>query len=811
MKLSLCSIEYINKYSPVSKPIIYLFCRDENYKKYIIEQEFSPYFYIEERDLSIVQNNFSNRIYKIGKRGITIDNEKVVQIYTRFPFEVKTFRDILKKNNIRTFEADILFVLRYLIDKEIYSGIEYNIYTSEVKPISQPSRLKYFCIDIEVLAETNDFKSGDYPIIVFGIYNSYDKEIVIFTTLNCNYSVLNKILLDSNIKLSVKYYSTEKELLLSVIEYFKSKDPDIILTFTSFDMKYTILRMKKLELPYKKLSPIEKVNLYQIKGIQILDITEMFATTLRRSKWETLEFISKQELGIDTLYHDRQVYDMWKNNEIDKILKRNLRDVELVKLLNEELQLLTYFDTIRRVVGCNISDALIRSRIQDILDLRMARKYNVILPTRRFYYHYDYEGAMVFKCITGIFRNVLVVDFKAMYPSLIKAFNIGYTTFIKTTMRQQFIEVEDLKNRFKTSNIPSFVVEELNMLEPIREPYKQKLKELNGKSSEYKKVKAISDAIKSVINSLYGKFGYSGNWEEHIPAARLYEPSIAAAVTKAGRVCQQVVFEYLEKIGKKILYGDTDSLFIKLETDNIQKESEELVNNLNSYLETFLKEEYNVKKVELKLEIDKIFSTLVLLTKKRYAGKRIDGSYEWKGLEMIKRDQAIVTQEVQENLLKKILDNESNIDILNYFFRECDNFNKRTIEEIAIPLRLDKRLVEYKSPSYHLKAFIYSKNILNIDLKEGERFYLIYIKEVPKDYPSVFTVETKYIEPKQYKVEAIAFKSSNDIPKGFIIDYEKMKDKTIINKSKDILKLLNINLSMLEKRARGYRTLIEFR
>ena len=127
-----------------------------------------------------------------------------------------------------------------------------------------------------------------------------------------------------------------------------------------------------------------------------------------------------------------------------------------------------------------------------------------------------------------------------------------------------------------------------------------------------------------------------------------------------------------------------------------------------------------------------------------------------------------------------------------------------------MPLRLTKKVDEFKSSSYHLKAFVYSRDILNIPLDIGKRFYLLYIKEVPEEYSNMFTLETKYLPPKQYKVEAIAFNKIEEIPKGFVIDLNKMKEKTIINKSEGILSLLGISTEILKEQLRGYVPLTQF-
>jgi len=807
MKISLCSIDYSIE---ENSPILHLFCRDKDYKKYIIPvKDFYPYFYIEKWNYPLIEHNYSEFIRNIeyGYKEFILDFD-LVRIYTYTPPQVRDLRQAFRDVNIKTLEADILFPIRYFVDSNIFTGIEYDLYSGKVKyPVDMPSRFRILVIDIEVFAQTEEeLKTYKAPIIVYGIYDSLTDSYHIFTLKNIKKRTLNKYLIEKK-PLLIHYYHTEPELLNALVKFFQEIEPDIILTFSPWDMNYTIGRMRELKVKYRNLSPIKITRLFRdkakISGIQILDIAEMYRTTLRKQKWETLEFIAKKELKLDALYHDESVYEMWIN-EPSKVMIRNLRDVELVKLLNDELQLITYFDTIRRVSGCNISDTLYRSRIADILDLRTGREFNVVLPSRRFYKHVDYTGAKVFRCLKGIYKNVLVIDFTAMYPSICRALNIGYGTFISGQLKDGFFSIENLEESFQTSDIPSFVIKAFDKLEPVRKPFKDNMKKHHPDSKEYKFNKAVSDGLKSVINAEYGKFGYSGDWKKFRPAARLYEPRIAAAITYVGRILQEDLYSYLEKIGYRVLYGDTDSMFIKLKSDDIE-ESKQLLSKLNKYVKKLLKEKLKLRST-LELEEDKILDSIALLTKKRYGLKRKDGSYDWKGLELIKRNQPMVTQEVQKKLLKMILNGRSKESILEFFIDYCNNFKSKSIEEISLPLKLSKRPENFKTSSFHLKAFVYSRDILNIPLDPNRRFYVIHIKKVPEGYVETFTLTTKK-GTSRHKVECIAFNRVEEIPDGFEIDWKIMKEKTVMSKSQDILSLLNINLDMLKQQVKGYRTL----
>jgi len=815
VKLSLCSVDYsIDFDADPEYPILHLFCRDNEFNRYEIKvKDFKPYFYIQKKDYELIQHNYKDIIRETEFNHKDLYDNELVRIYTYTPPQVGSFRKALRNILITTYEADILFPLRYLIDNKIFSGIEYDIYTQTVKHgIEAPSRFRSLAIDIEVYdrveEEIEEYKA---PIIVYGIYDSLTDSYYIFTLQGVTEKELEEFLIEKDKKIYLKECKNELSLLKDVGKFIRDAEPDIIFTFSPWDMNYTIRRMEKHKKNFSRiLSPMKitrssKSRGAKISGVQIMDIAEMYRTTLRTARWETLEFIAEQELNQKALYHDERVYDMW-DKDPKKVLIRNLRDVELVKLLNEELQLITYFDTIRRVVGCNLTDTLLRSRVADVLDLREAREIKRVLPTRKFHRHIDYEGAKVFKCKSGLYKNVLVVDWSAMYPTIVRALNIGYMTFVPGILEGGFFEIKDLKGMINITDIPSFVIKAFDKLEPLRAPHKKKAKQYAGDTKEHKFHQAVADGLKSLINAEYGKFGYSGDWKKYRPASRLYAPRIAAATTYVGRLIQERTYEYLEKKGYSVVYGDTDSLFIDIKHPS---EIDKILKLLNKFVKKILKEELNARAI-MELEKDKLFTSLALLTKKRYGGKKEDGTYEWKGLELVKRDQASATQEVQEKLLKKILNGSSKKEVRDYFIDYCDNFGNKSIEEIAMSLKVTKKPETFKQSSYHLKAFVYSRDILKIPLDVGRRFFMVYVKEIPDKYPKTFTLTIKE-ETKRHKVEAIAFNKVEEIPKGFVVDYPTMLEKTIMNKSEDILSLVKINLDMVRKRVKGYASLVNYR
>jgi len=585
------------------------------------------------------------------------------------------------------------------------------------------------------------------------------------------------------------------------------------MSFSPFDMMYLIYRCRRIKVNIRKLSPLNIVRVFatekvRISGIQVLDIAEMYRETLHSSKWETLQEISMRELDKSRVFHDESVFEMWDSKKYWKVIARNLRDVELIKLLNNELELLEQFDTLKRTVGCNFRDTFYASRIADIMFLR-ERHGKEILPSRSMFARYKYLGAKVFKSTKGIHRNLAVFDFREMYPTFMDIFNISYETFREYPEEgEDVVKVYDGHYFLKYPKGYTEII--LDKIRPIRAKVKTRMKKISPLKPEYKRLKAKSDAYKSIINAVYGFYGFGGNIEKGIPSSRLYAPKIAEAITYPGRTLLEFgLTPIIEKIGYVLIYGDTDSIFIQLKTNNLKKESEELREKLDKEIKKFVIKKWNVNPEELVLEIDKIVVKAIMFTKKRYVLKTIEGEIITKGLEMVRRESSKITIDLQERMTDMALNDIPKEEIEEYLSNQLKEFRNKPLTEIALSPKLSKPVNQFKTFSKHLQAFLYSKNELNIDLKLGSRFYMVYIKSLPINYSRYVYAEIKGKKRKR-KMDVIGFTDIKQIPKGTEIDYEVMIEKTVRKKVEDLLDVLDIDWNKIYAPFKSQKTLFNY-
>ena len=397
---------------------LHRFYRDEFGKKHKeIIRDFKPYFYIDEE--AEVPDDY--RITGVETGHKTLLGEKVKKVYVKQSRDVSSVRELFKKH----YESDILFSQRYIIDvlgeAEIY-------------------KLHVLSLDIETDTK-NVFPNIDDPEQVITCCSFVDnnglKKKYIYKSFECEQ--------DIKVDKDTRVFKTEEELLEGIVALIKNSDPDIITgwAINSFDLPYMINRMRKLKINYNAMSPLNSVfckkNKYNnrsydvsIRGRIIMDGLESYIhfrkmSNQGRAEKYTLEFTAQSVLGIGKLEHEENFHDMWINDP-NKLLDYNFRDAELVIKILDKLEIIEFFNYIRAKSFANLSQI---SRTTALVDGLLLRKCHNkwVLPSKNKRDTDKYGGAHVFSPTPGLYDNVIALDLKALYPNIIKTFNISYETF----------------------------------------------------------------------------------------------------------------------------------------------------------------------------------------------------------------------------------------------------------------------------------------------------------------------------------------------------------------------------------------------
>lgn len=346
---------------------------------------------------------FRPYFYSVDSKGLfrTIDGKKVSKIICSRPSDVKNRRDE------GSYEADILFTKRYIIDKIIsFSKIN----------------LVYSFIDIEVLTkELPNYLYPNQPISCISCSHSISGEIKTFYL---------KDYLDPRISVP-SFDIPEKALLNDFVKWIKEQQFDLLLGwyFIDFDWRYLQARYKKLfgcELA-EMLSPIAQTRYLGGKeevipnlipaGVSIMDYLEMYKKIYRTESSYALDSVCQKELN-EVKY---QKVDFSRLS--DEIKEKNINDVRRMISLEKEKKIIEYYDELRRMSMCEWSDVVWNSKMLDIILLREAKQKGIILPSK----HYGegneveeigFEGAYR-RCETGLYKGLWKLDLASAYPMAI--------------------------------------------------------------------------------------------------------------------------------------------------------------------------------------------------------------------------------------------------------------------------------------------------------------------------------------------------------------------------------------------------------
>ncbi|MGH8322629.1 MAG: DNA polymerase II, partial [Steroidobacteraceae bacterium] len=283
----------------------------------------------------------------------------------------------------------------------------------------------------------------------------------------------------------------------------------------------------------------------------------------------------------------------------------------------------------------------------DFLYLAELERQGVVAPTVRAddsRVHAAQQGGHVLEPRTGLHTNVWVFDFKSLYPSIIRTFNIDPLSYVANPAQMpDLIRVPG--GAFQRS--PGILPRMLDELFPRREAAKQAGDEV------------ASNAIKILMNSFYGVLG--------TPACRFFNPALANSITGTGRELLLWSKRWFEAAGFEVLYGDTDSLFVHSRAGDPQAaraQAQRLAVALNDELVRHIAAHWGVRS-RLELEFEKLYLLLFLPrarhstrgASKRYAGLLHGAgadSVEFVGMEVVRRDWTELAKQVQRELYQRL-------------------------------------------------------------------------------------------------------------------------------------------------------------
>ena len=680
---------------------------DKENRVLVIDREFTPYFYavLNERanpesviELINARKNELPYIVKVEAVEKKYFGKKVkaLKIYCQDPELLQKYAKRIEKIEgvNKCLEDDIRYSMRYLIDNEVTPC---GWHMLEVEEIANEQNLQ---VDRVYLAkskpecckeihEVPKLRILGFSIICYSPKGSPKPErnpVVIISSMT-NTGEEKQFVAETS--------ESDGKIIKEFIDYVKGFDPDIIVGFGSnrHDLPYLASRAKKngflLKIDRAGTEPHTSVYGHvSITGRANIDLFD-YADELPEVKVKTLEniadYLGVMKLEERTLIEDVDYAEYWENNEKrPQLLKFSMENTKCIMGIANAL--LDFAIQLSNLVGLpldHVGTAAVGFRVEWFL-IRHAYQIGELVPKRVERPYIPYAGAIVLEPKPGIHEDIAVLDFKAMYPNIMIAYNVSPDTYIPPEEPDPPCGVyvaPEVKHRFRKE--PSgFYREVLSRLIKARDEIRAKLKELKPESPAYRVFDARQKAIKVITNATYGYAGWIG--------ARWYIKPVAEAATAWGRYTIRNTIEIAKKLGLEVVYGDTDSIFIRYDPEKV----EQLTNQIG-------------KELGLEIKPDKIYKRILFTeAKKKYCGLLPDGRLDIVGLEVVRGDWAAVAKEVQEKVLEIILKEKSPQKAADYVRQYIAKMRKGKIPFRAFVIwkTLTKKVEEYAVRAPHVEA-----------------------------------------------------------------------------------------------------------
>lgn len=711
MKAILVDISYKTK---DSHPVISLVFKGKKFFR-IYDHSFEPYFYLDAEGVEDAKKAVEQ--FEVEERGALIKAKRVekvkkilagkekelLRIVCDHPQQVPPLREELKKLGT-TYEHNIPFTRRYIIDKGLtpLNIIEFEREGRELKKIvgtHETPSLKFntLAFDIETYNPRGAPRPSKDPVVMI----SYAGESSgVLTTKKIN-------------KPFIHACSTEKEMMEQFCELIKKKDVEILVGYNSsqFDLPYLKERAAALKTKLSlgrdgssftlhRRGLITKAKITGRIHIDLFHIIRFLATigALKTFQYTLTEVYSEITGKKKKVLPKLEIWKYWDDCvKCEELAEYSLNDAVATKELADHLLPMEFeISKLSRVPLFDICGSSTGTIVEQVL-VNRAHWENMIVPNQPKEEEIAARaaspavGAFVKMPEPGIYDNLVVLDFRSLYPSIIISHNIDPFTLNCDCCEDAF--VSPVGHRFckkKKGLIPSVLGELLQK----RAEIKKRMKALKPGTDEYIQLDARQQALKITANSFYGYLLY--------PRSRWYSKEAGESTTAWGRHYIQETMRKAEEAGFKVLYGDTDSLMLLL-GEKKHEDALEFVSEINEELPE-----------KMELELEGFYPRGVFVSKKaeakgakkKYAMLAEDGRIKIRGFELVRRDWAGVAKKVQQQVLEAILKDGSKEKALKIVMDKLDELKagKTPLEELVIYTQLKKSMGKYEITSPELEA-----------------------------------------------------------------------------------------------------------
>ncbi|MEM2643664.1 MAG: DNA-directed DNA polymerase I [Candidatus Bathyarchaeia archaeon] len=685
------------------------------------------------------------------------------------------YRLIFGENKeVKIWEAAIRYYQCYIYDRGLQPGMLYKIENGELIPYVQDDaernvrriieeffkdesgdllrylevwarlleypapKMRRVALDIEVYSpvatRVPDPEEASQPVICASLVGSDGRKRVLL--LKREGIEVGEMSLPSDVL--IEFYASERDLIESIFNALN--DYPFVITFNGddFDLNYLYHRAKNLGFAKKDI-PIERgqkicllrrgihIDLYRFflnRSIQVYAFGQKYRNV-------TLDEVAQALLGKSKIELTKPVSEV----SYGELARYCLNDAELTFALtsyNDELvmKLLFVLTRISRMPMEDVSRQGVSKWIRSFMQYEHRRR-NMLIPnsddiiaargttaTKAIIKGKKYMGAIVVRPLPGVHFNIIVMDFQSLYPSIIKVYNLGYQTVrcVHEECRDNIVPETPHWICKKHRALESALIGSLRDLRV--KWYKPKAKDKSLPSEQRDWYNVIQSALKVILNASYGVFGAE--------VFDLYCPPAAEATSAIGRSIITQTINKAREMGIEVIYGDTDSLFLKNPTPEQIK----------------ILVEWAEKALGMELEADKYYRYAVLSSrKKNYLGVLEDGTVDVKGLTGKKRHIPLfikryfdkiedilsrVKTPAEFELAKKDIERTIRECYMRLKNREWDDINDLAFEVVLgkVPKAYNKTTPQHVKAAYILQA-------RGIEVKAGDTIRFVKVIKEP--------------------------------------------------------------------------------
>ncbi|MHC8319591.1 DNA polymerase II [Pseudomonas sp. GB2N2] len=625
---------------------------------------------------------------------VDFEHRPVLGLYCRQHGQLIRLETALRKAGVELFEGDVRPPERYMMERFITAPVMFGgtpnaeglLLDAQMKPDPDyRPNLRLVSLDIETTAQGDLYSialegCGERQVYMLGPPNGDDNEV----------------------DFQLEYCASRTLLLKRLNEWFARHDPDAIIGWNvvQFDLRVLHEHARRLAVPLKLGRGGEEMqwrehgsrNHYfaSAAGRLIIDGIE----SLRSATWSfpsfSLENVAQTLLGegkaISTPYQRMDEINRMFAEDKPALATYNLKDCKLVTRIFAKTELLTFLLERASVTGLPADRSGGSVAAFTHLYMPLMHRQGFVAPNLGTKPAQASPGGFVMDSQPGLYESVLVLDYKSLYPSIIRTFLIDPVGLI-----------EGLQHPEDSESVPGFRGARFSRTRHCLPAIVARVAE--GRETAKREHNApLSQALKIIMNAFYGVLGSSG--------CRFFDTRLASSITLRGHEIMLRTRQLIEAQGHTVIYGDTDSTFVWLRRAHGQREAADighaLVDHVNQWWREHVRDEYGLESaLELQFEIH--YKRFLMPTirgaeegsKKRYAGlvTRADGSDEmvYKGLETVRTDWSLLARQFQQELYSRIFHRQPYQEYVREYVRKtlAGEFDDRLIYRKRLRRTLD--------------------------------------------------------------------------------------------------------------------------